>query len=85
METLFTVFQVDGVDDGFTLEFGQRELDYCRISGVDHDGSFDFLGHQVQERGYVCNLVPVRVLKADVQDVGAVSHLTATNLSSLFK
>ena len=41
-EFLLAVLQVDGIDDGFALTIRQRQLDRCRIGGINHQRRLHF-------------------------------------------
>ena len=51
-----------------------------RVGGINHDGGLHLAGQKVKERLHVRRFVPVRVLKAHVQDVRAVPYLPAAYL-----
>jgi hypothetical protein len=83
-ELLFAVFQVDRVDDAFTLAVGERKLNSARIGGVDHDRRFDFANQVLVERRNVVQLFAIRALKADVHDMRTALHLTASDFGGFF-
>ena len=85
LEPGLAVLQVYRVDDGLTLQPLQRLFDYGRVGGVDHYRTLYFLGDQVEEFDDVGHFVPVGVLQTYVQDVGAVSHLAATDFGGFLK
>ena len=85
LEPGFTVLQVDRVNDGLALQPLEGLLNYGGVGGVNHYGTLDLLGYQVQEGQDVGHFVPVRVLQAHIQDVSAVADLAATHLGGLLK
>ena len=85
MKTRLTVFQVDGVDYRLALQAFEGLFHHLLIGGVDHNRRFDLLSQDVEERRHIGHFVPVRVLEAHVQDMGAVAHLPSAHLGSLFK
>ena len=85
LEAFLPILQVDGVDDGLALQPFQRLLDHRRVRRVDHDRGLDAPVELVQELDHVRRLVPVRVLQAHVQHVGAVANLPAANLGRFLK
>ena len=60
-------------------------LDDVGVGGVNHYGALDLAGYEVEEGGDVGQFVPVGVLKANVQDVGAVADLAAAHLGGLLE
>ena len=80
LEPFFPVLQIYGVDHRLALQALQRRFDDAGVGGVDHD---DLLGQHIQEAQHVRRLVPVRVLQAHVEEMGAPSHLAPPHLARL--
>ena len=85
LETGFAILEVHRVDDGFALQPFQRFGDNPGVGGVEHNGGFDLFGHQIEEGGNIGKFVPVGVLQADVEDMGAVADLAAADFGGFLE
>ena len=85
LEAGLPILQVHRIDDGLALQPLQRFFNDGGVSGVNHYGTLDLLGDQIQELDNVCHLVPVRVLQTNVQHMGSVTYLTAPHFSGFFE
>ena len=84
-EPFLAVLQVDGVDDGLALQPFQRLLNHGGVSGVNHYGGFNAAVELVQKPDHIRRFIPVRVLQAYIQDLGAVANLPASNFGGFLK
>src|SRR5208282_2282609 len=66
------------------LAIGERKLDALRVGGIDHDRGFDLADQLVVERRDILDLIAVRALQADIDNMRAAFHLPARNLGGLF-
>ena len=84
LEFFLAVFQVDGIDDGFALAIRQRQLDRCRIGGINHQRRFYLANQLFIERWDVFFLVAFRALQAYINNLRASAHLPPRNLAGFF-
>ena len=79
----FTIFQVDGIDDRFSLAIRQRQFNGGRIGGIDHHRSFYLANQFFVKRLDVRFFVALGALQADVHDVRATADLAAGDFAGL--
>ena len=84
-EAFLAVLQVDGVDDRLALQPFQRFLNHGGVGGVNHNGGFDPAIELIQELDHIGGFVPVGVLQANIQNVGAVANLAASDFGGFLK
>ena len=80
LESGLAVLQVDRVQDGLALAPLEPELHHLRVGRVEHERNLDHPRGPLQEGVHVGGLVPVRILEADVDDLGAALDLRARDL-----
>ena len=80
LEALLAVLEVDRVQDRLALAPLQAELQDLRVRRVEHERDLDHLRRPLEEGVDVGDLVAVRVLQADVDDLRAVLDLGAGDL-----
>ena len=85
LETGFPILQVHRVDDGLPLQPFQRLPNDPGVRGIQHNGGFDLFRQQVQKGGDVGQFIPVGVLQAYIEDMGAVANLAAADFGGFLK
>ena len=82
-ELVDTFLHRDRVDDRLALHALQAGFDHAELRRVDHHrhaGDLGFAGDQVEERGHRLDAVDQAVVHVDVDDLGAVLHLVASDV-----
>ena len=74
-----TLFEVDGVEHRLATEPGQGLTRHFGFGGVDHDGHGRLGGETRHDLIHVTDPIGAGVVDADVEDVGALFDLVATN------
>ena len=80
LEAAEAVFQVDRVEDRLALAIRQRHFHNGGVGRVDHERRLDQADEPVEKAFHVADLVAVRILKADVEDLAAGLDLSPAHL-----
>src|SRR5207247_11424250 len=80
-EFFLAVLEVDGIDDGFALAIGQRQLNRRRVGRIDHQRRFYFADQFSIARRDLVLLVSLRALQAYIHDLRPAAHLPPRNFA----
>src|SRR5258705_10207772 len=81
LEFFLSVFQVNRIDDRFSLAISKRLRNRARIGRIDHHRRFYFANKLFIERRNIFLLVAFRALQADVDNVRPAAHLPPRDLA----
>ena len=85
LEAILAVLEIDRVHDRLALRIGEGALDGRRIGRIDHQGGLHLADQQRVERIDVRELVTVRILEIDIDDLGPVLDLRPGDLRGLLE
>ena len=84
-KAIFAIFQIDRIEQAFSLQPLQCQFHHLWVGGVDHDRCPHFARQELQQLRHVGRFVPVRVGHADVDHLCAPLNLVSGDLGSLLE